>query len=196
MEKKNSGSIIGGTQYIPLPGIIPGVRNKNIWVGFPKSHVEKCGCGSRFYRPLLSLMIEEDGIYHLELTTPNIYFGEDVLGWSLKDNLCGHYNVLSPSSINTWFIAGQEKESKKFTDYMSLTFSEADSVSKTVTIKGVLNYVLSVYGQKQLCDTFGISKEASSIVEKTAQCVRDALVFECKQYGVQHPEFKSEQKTK
>lgn len=188
LEKHNSGDLRGGTQYIPLPDILPGVKNKKIWLGFPKSHIERCGCGQRFYRPVLSLMVESDGIYHQELVTPNIDFDEDVLGWNLQDYLCGGYNVLSPSAISNWFVVNQDPRTRKFEDYMTLTFSEADFLSKRVTIKGVLNYILGIYQQKNMSNDFTISKAASIVVSKTAQCVKDGLVGECKRYGILHPE--------
>ncbi|CAL9729399.1 beta-mannosyltransferase 4 [Monosporozyma unispora] len=196
LEKGRSGAIRGGTQYVPLPDILPEVKGKKMWIGFPKTHVENCGCGSRFYRPVLSLLVESDGIYHLELIAPNIDFGKAVLGWNLKDTDCGNYNVLSPSSISNWIIVNQDQKTKQFEDYMTLTFSEADAVSGQVTIRGVLNYVLQIYNQKEIKDTFTIDIDASAIVRKTSKCVDDGCRDECKRYGLEHPEPKKEEDKK
>ena len=127
---------------------------------------------------------------------PNIDFGKAVLGWNLKDTDCGNYNVLSPSSISNWIIVNQDQKTKQFEDYMTLTFSEADAVSGQVTIRGVLNYVLQIYNQKEIKDTFTIDIDASAIVRKTSKCVDDGCRDECKRYGLEHPEPKKEEDKK
>ncbi|CAL9733884.1 hypothetical protein MOSE0_C05490 [Monosporozyma servazzii] len=196
LEKGGSSAIRGGTQYIPLPDVLPEVKNKRMWVGFPKSHVENCGCGARFYRPTLSLLIESEGVYHLELITPNIDFGMDVLGWNLKDNNCGDYSVLSPSGISNWVVVDQDPKTKLFEDYMTLTFSEADAVSGHVTIRGVLNYVLQIYKEKDIKEDFYINTEAAAIAQKTTQCASKSCKDECKRYGLKHPEPKKLEESK
>lgn len=186
IEKGKSGAIRGGTQYIPLPDVLPEVQNKKMWIGFPKSHVEYCGCGSRVYRPVLSLLIESEGVYHLELIAPNIDFGMDVLGWNLKDTYCGGYNVLAPSGISNWVVVDQDPKTKLFEDYMTLTFSEADAVSGQVTIRGVLNYILQIYKDKDIKEEFVINTEAASIAQKTSNCASQSCKDECKRYGLTH----------
>lgn len=194
IKRGDSTALRGATQYVALPDIIPQVKGKKMWLGFAKTHIDKCGCGSRFYRPALTLLIEQDGIYHLELVSPNIDFDIDVLGWSLKDTNCGGYNVLSPSSIANWAVVGQHSNSLGFEDYLTLTFSEADAVSKSVVIKGVLNYILGIYKQKDIPEKFKFNKNTKEAVKRLSYCVTDGAETECKRYGIAHPEPPKEEK--
>lgn len=82
-------TIKGGTQYAPLPDILPQLENTHNWISSSKSHVNNCGCGTRFYRPALTVLVEINGIYHLKLIAPNIDFGKPIVGWNLKDTSCG-----------------------------------------------------------------------------------------------------------
>ena len=185
-----SGILRGGTQYVPLPNILPKLENTNIWVGFAKGHVENCGCGARFYRPTLTVLVETNGIYHLELVVPNIDFGKAVLGWNLKDTSCNWYNVLSPSSISNWVIVDQDPITKQFEDYMTVTFSEADAISGRVTIRGLLNYILQVYHKMKIRETLPLNEETVTTMQKASYCVVEKYKKACKQYGVDHPEIK------
>lgn len=186
IEKGGTFIFRGGTQFVSLPDILPKVKNVNMWIGFMKEHVEHCGCGDRLYRPTLSLLIEKNGLFYLQLITPNIDFNEDVLGWSLKDNRCGGYNVLSPSSIANWYVLSQDPNTRKFEDYIALAVSEADSLSRMTYVKGVLNYVLGIYEQMDLKETFDIDRDTKHVIEKTAQCGYELAAQYCKKYGIEH----------
>lgn len=192
IERGDSSALRGATQYVPLPDILPQVKGKKMWLGFGKTHIDKCGCGSRFYRPVLNLLIEQDGIYHLELISPNIDFDIDVLGWSLKDTDCGGYNVLSPSSISNWAVVGQDPNTLEYEDYLTLTFSEADAVSKSVVIRGVVNYILGIYKQKNISDKFKLNKHMKGAIKKLSYCISKAAETECRAYGITHPELSEE----
>lgn len=186
LEKKKTGLIRGGTQFVPLPDILPKVKGKNIWVGFTKSHVNNCGCGKRFYRPALSLLVEENGIYHLELVAPNIDFKDGALSWSLKDTKCDDYNILSPSSIANWFISEQDPITKKFEDYLILTISEADAVSKVVYFRGILDYILGIYKDSTVNENFKLTLDSKFMIEKSSECLNEELRKYCKIYGLAH----------
>ncbi|KAK5961679.1 uncharacterized protein PWA37_001051 [Arxiozyma heterogenica] len=185
------GIIRGGTQYVSLPNVLPQLENTHIWVGFAKSHVDNCGCGDRFYRPTLIVLVETDGVYHLELVTPNVDFGKPIMGWNLKDTSCSGYNVLSPSSISNWAILDQDPITKRFEDYMVVTFSEADAISGRVVIRGILNYILQVYNKKKVRETLLIDEETVTIIQKASYCVAEKCKEECKRYGIDHPENKN-----
>lgn len=177
----------GGTQFVPLPSVLPSVKNKNIWVGFPKLHIIECGCATHFYRPMLDLLIESNGIYHQELVVPTIDFGIEVLSWDMKSTSCeGRNNILGPNSIAHWDILGQDPVTKKFDDYLVLTMSESDSVTKVVTLKGVLNYVLGIYAQKDIDDNFIPTKQSDYIVSRTMGCLMEEAKNFCWKYGELH----------
>lgn len=186
LDSKGTGLVRGGTQFVPLPDIIPQVEGKNMWLGFTKSHVNACGCGDRFYRPALSVLIEENGIYHLELVAPNIDFIEGALSWSLKDSKCGGYNIISPSSIANWFVMGQDPHTKKFEDYLVLTISEADAISRVTYFRGILNYILDIYKTSAVYENFELKQDSKYMIEKSSQCLDEQLKSYCKAYGKTH----------
>ena len=183
-----SGILRGGTQYVPLPNILPELENMNIWVGFAKGHVEDCGCGARFYRPTLTVLVETNGVYHLELVVPNIDFDKLVMGWNLKDTSCNWYNILSPSSISNWVVVDQDPITNQFEDYMTVTFSEADAISGRVTIRGLLNYILQVYHKMDIRETLPVNEETALAIQRTSYCIVERYREACKQYGIDHPE--------
>lgn len=186
MKREGSSIFRGGTQFVPLPDVLPQVKGKNMWLGFPKSHASDCGCGKAMYRPNLSLLVEQDGVFHLDFITPNVDFNEEVLSWNLKDSSCEGFNVLSPSSISNWFVVSQDPETLLYEDYLELTISEADAISKRVTIRGVLNYVLGIFNNNRIKETFEINDQSSAIITKTKECASDEVVRECEAYGKKH----------
>ncbi|KAG0654549.1 hypothetical protein C6P45_003349 [Maudiozyma exigua] len=185
-DSNTFGGMRGGTQFIPLPPQIPNVENKNIWVGFPKLHIDKCGCGDKFYRPMLDVLIESNGIYHQELIVPAMDLDIEVLSWDAKSTDCEGKNVLNPNSITHWDIAHQDPISNQFEDYMTLTLSESDSFTKIVTLKGILNYVLGIYRVKNMKEDFFPSEESNDIVGKTLTCLVDVAKEHCSIYGKMH----------
>ncbi|CCF55793.1 hypothetical protein KAFR_0A03580 [Kazachstania africana CBS 2517] len=174
----------GGTQFVKLPADIPQVEGKQMWLGFPKSHSSGCGCGSTYYRPMLSLLIETHGAYHLELMVPTMDFERDVLSWDLKGTYCEGVSIMSPNSIAYWEVVDQDVENEKFEDYLGFTFSESDATSKVVVLRNVLNYILEIYKEKRIRDQFEISKESDSIIRNTLKCVKDKQWDDCTKYGV------------
>lgn len=65
--------------------------------------------------------------------------------------------------------------------------SEADSVSKQLVLKGVLNYVLGIYKEKDIRETFSVSEQSNTIVGHTLKCVVKGAEDSCKVYGEKHP---------
>lgn len=185
-DKKDS-NLRGGTQFIPLPEVIPNVKGKNIWVGFTKSHTDDCGCGPKFYRPILTVLIEVNGVYHIELMASGLDFTISPLNFKLTGTSCDGANVLTPNSIVSWYVASQDTTKHSYEDYMTVSVSEADSLSKTVIIKGVLDYILNIYKDKDIKDTFTLDEEANAIVGATRVCVTDYDFEVCRRYGLKHP---------
>lgn len=185
-DNSKFGGVRGGTQYMQLPPELPRVNGKQMWVGFPKVHIGNCGCGSTYYRPMLSLLIESNGVYHQELVVPSLTFDMDVISWDLKDTRCGGTNILSPNSIAYWEIIDQDPITKKFEDYMAVSVSEADSNTKVVVLRGILNYILGIYSAKDIKSTFEINSEADAILGQTLKCMKESTYDECKRYGQAH----------
>lgn len=181
----------GGTQFVPLPPQIPVIQNKNIWVGFPKVHINNCGCGDVFYRPMLDVLIESNGIYHQELIVPAIDFDIEVLSWDGKSTTCQGKNVLNPNSIAHWDLVHQDPNTRQFEDYMTLTVSESDSFTKVVTLRGLLNYIIGIYDVKNMKDEFLPSKESNNIIGKTLMCVIEGTKQHCSIYGKMHESLKT-----
>ncbi|QLL30203.1 hypothetical protein HG536_0A00200 [Torulaspora globosa] len=179
--------IRGGTQYIPLPAILPRVSEDQIWIGFPKQHIENCGCGDFYYRPMLGVLVERHGVYSQELMVPALGFNMDVLSWDLQTTECKDTNILSPNSIGYWEVVRQDPQTKKYEDYLTLTVSEADSNTKVITLKGVLNFVLGVYQEKDIKEKFEIDDQSDSIVGHTLHCLVHSAFDQCKSYGEAHP---------
>ncbi|CCF59044.1 hypothetical protein KAFR_0G00110 [Kazachstania africana CBS 2517] len=185
-DKNKYGDMRGGTQFVKLPTDIPQVNGKQMWLGFPKSHSSGCGCGRHYYRPMLSLLVETHGAYHLELVVPTMDFERDVLSWDLKGSYCEGVSIMSPNSIAYWEVVEQDVENEKFDDYLGFTFSESDATTKVVVLKNVLNYILDIYKEKRIRDHFEISKESDNIIGNTLQCVKDKLWDDCAKYDKTH----------
>ena len=185
-EDNKFGGMRGGTQFLPLPKHIPKIAGKNIWVGFPKLHISHCGCGNIFYRPMLDVLVESGGVYHQELVVPAMDFDIDVLSWDLKSTNCMETNILSPNSIAHWDVVNQDRHTKLFTDYMTLTVSESDSLTRVVTLRGVLNYVLGIYNDKDILDDFVPSRQSDVIIKKTLSCLVEQASENCRKYGDSH----------
>ena len=181
----------GGTQFVKLPDSIPGVKDKNIWVGFPKLHIKDCGCGKIFYRPMLDVLVEADGVYHQELVVPAIGFDIEVLSWDLKSTECTETNILSPNSIAHWNVIHQDPHTLLFDDYMTLTVSESDILTKVITLKGVLNYVLGIYREKHIKDDFVPSLESDDVIGKTISCLIGGAEQHCAAYGQSHKKIET-----
>lgn len=181
------GGIRGGTQYVPLPDILPRVDGEQIWIGFPKQHIDNCGCGDIYYRPMFSVLVERHGVYSQELMIPAIGFNMDVLSWDMETTECKDTNILSPNSIGYWEVVGQDRHTKSFEDYLTLTVSEADSNTKVITLKGVLDYVLGVYRDKDINNSFEINEESDGIIGHTLNCLVSSAFDHCKAYGEKHP---------
>ncbi|CAL9727693.1 hypothetical protein MOUN0_A03796 [Monosporozyma unispora] len=187
-DNNNFDGLRGGTQFVPLPRGLPGVKGKNIWVSFGKTHTKNCGCGPKFYRPTLVVMIEEKGIYHLELVAPGIDFGIEPLNFGMSGTSCNGANVLTPNSIVSWYVASQDRSKHSFEDYLTITVSEADAVTKRVVVKGVLDYILNIYKTKHINEAFQVNDETDAVIDSTRRCVKDYTFDVCKKYGETHPE--------
>ncbi|EDO15665.1 hypothetical protein Kpol_1008p1, partial [Vanderwaltozyma polyspora DSM 70294] len=72
----------------------------------------------------------------------------------------------------------------------TITVSEADSLTRTITLKGMLNFILGIYKEKQLREDFEINTESDAVIFRTRNCIGDLANDICKAYGKTHPEPK------
>ncbi|KAH3899602.1 uncharacterized protein SCODWIG_03830 [Saccharomycodes ludwigii] len=179
--------IRGGSQYVSLPSVIPKLSGKNLWVGFPKIHLENCGCGSRFYRPMLSILIEENGVYNEDFIVPIIDFNIDVLGWDRETTKCGGYNVLNPNSISSWDVVNLNEDGT-YEDYMTVFLSEADFTSKKLVIKGLLNFIVNTYLNNDIAEHFEITFDSKRALQQSLICISEESKNSCRAYGESHRE--------
>lgn len=179
----------GGTQFVNLPLPIPKVQGKEIWVAFIKSHIEHCGCGERFYRPMLAILIKDNNFFNIEFMTPSFDLDTEVLGWNVdqKNTKCDRYNVMSPNSIAAWDVIGQDPKTNRFEDYLVFLYSEADITSKYVTIKGLLDYILNIYREKNVAEDFLQSSDNGFLFSNMVKCVFEDAKEVCAKYGKLHP---------
>lgn len=187
-----------GTQYVQLPSNLPSVVNRQIWVGFPEIAITDCACGRTVQRPMLDVLVESDGVYTHELIVPIMSFEKNVLNWDMEGTYCieGKDNLMIGNSISHWDILGQKTVNGQllYEDYMVLTYSESDIISKVITVKGLLNYVLGVFGQIQTAGKpsknrdswFNNSKSQNTTmpITKTFQCINDSASDQCAKYAL------------
>lgn len=190
-ERNNTNVIRGGTQFVPLPKILPKLKNKNMWLGFPQTSQKDCGCGSKFERPALTLLVEENGKYNLELISTGIDFDIEVLNGNDRTNQkkttqCEGDSSLTLKSITNWAVLGQDPITLEYEDYLTLVSSEADSVSKQIVVRGVLNYILRIYKDYKIAESFKVDKASKSLIQKANQCLDKSLLDGCVNYGAKH----------
>ncbi|CCC67305.1 hypothetical protein NCAS_0A07470 [Naumovozyma castellii] len=188
LEKDNSyGEMRGGSQWIKLPDVLPTVKDKQIWVGFPKIHLSRSACRNHYYRPMLSVLVESNGVYNMDLEVPVLDFGLDVASWDMKGSYCDLLNVLNPNNIAYWDVVNQDPHTKKYEDYLAITMSESDIFSRVMVIRGVLDYILGAYKEKEIKDNFQVDEESPIILRKTLKCIADYASEQAKEYSESHP---------
>ncbi|ODV64459.1 glycosyltransferase family 91 protein [Ascoidea rubescens DSM 1968] len=161
------GNMRGGTPLLKLPDkfyasieriketkndIKTTLQNYNVWVGFPRSHLNKCGCGAVTYRPSMMAITSLKGSsnYQIELISSSIDFNLDVLNWDGPGKLScdAHQSVLIPNSIAYWDIKEIVENGyyggNDYKDYMSIILSEADINNIVIHVRGLLNYLLEM----------------------------------------------------
>lgn len=125
---------------------------REVWLGFARAHLNKCGCGSgSFYRPNL-ILLTRDYDNRFTLTHIGLYASFDipVFGWELDDpdKLCSDrstVSVLIPNLISLWTIASKSTHERfMIDDYLALTLSIADSNNVVLHMKGLFSELLAM----------------------------------------------------
>lgn len=140
------GPLRGGTNLIPVPSerLPPHVsQNKVFWLGFPRSHINDCGCVKTFYRPHLVIISKDltTKKFEIEYSSTLLDFNLKVIPWDATKSVCaGGLSVLIPNSVLYWdFI--ESEDGLVLEDLMGLTLSEADSNVEMIQFKGIWNHV-------------------------------------------------------
>lgn len=126
------GPLRGGTQLVPLPlDSLPGhvqetfrlPQNRQVYVGWARTHLNKCGCGESMYRPNMIVLVEDydaqndKHYYKVADVLAYVDFGASVPAWtapSLDDKgqlvrdseplQCAGRNVLIPNLVAYWNV--------------------------------------------------------------------------------------------
>lgn len=140
--------LVKSSNTIPVEQIIP--EGREIWVGFARAHLVRCGCGNDLYRPNL-VVVTKDSIpdkdgnmedhYKLSHVSSFMSLGVEVLPWDEKApyKLCAGTNALIPNGISSWDLTNLENVEGKWAskDFMTLSISVSDSTVDQVHISGL-----------------------------------------------------------
>lgn len=128
LKKFNSAKFNKALSHIP--------NKLNIWIGFARAHI-KCACAESMYRPNLAIITERDGKYKISHTSSFSSFNIPLINWAADSTgLCDGRSVVIPNSISDWVVEGDD-------DYLTLTYSVADSTIENIHIKGLLTALLN-----------------------------------------------------
>lgn len=163
-ELKNINSLIKSQTNVPIEKMLP--PNREIWLGFARAHLDKCGCGNNMYRPNMVVVVRDSVLTKKDINNPNsekvirdfykishisssISFDIPIIGWDLESpkEVCIGSNILIPNGISSWTIKSLEENPNtgffESDDYMTLSLSISDFTVHTINIKGLLNQILN-----------------------------------------------------
>lgn len=141
--KKESTFLRGGTQLISLSSIVKELPeefekvNHEVWLGFGRSHMSHCGCGSAMYRPQLLVLAKDltDHKYQVTHVSSFASFDLEMIPWA--DKMCGEgASVFIPNGIAKWH---SQVVNDRLDDVLTLFYSMADKTIGRVNIRGVIN---------------------------------------------------------
>lgn len=201
--KAGVGPLRGGTQLININSIldkkfIP--NNREIWIGFARAHLDKCGCGKDMYRPNLVVLtkdtLEGQNHYKIALISSSISFDVPMVAWDLLNptSMCeaGSPNVLLPNGIGSWDVEVKDREVE---DHLLLTLSISDFTVHRIYVKGLLSQLLSnnnqIFSDQPTLEQ--VQHDSHGFNNDNIVCgLKKATEF-CKDYGLQvfyhQPEF-------
>ncbi|ABN64274.2 predicted protein, partial [Scheffersomyces stipitis CBS 6054] len=158
--RSSVGPLRGGTQLININNLIRSQlsefnmetilpNNREIWLGFARAHLDRCGCGSVMYRPNLVIVTMHRDFYKLSHVSSSISFDMPVLGWDLSNPriLCTGANILIPNGISSWNLKSLTADGNggwTADDYMTISLSVGDFTVHKINIKGLLNEVFKL----------------------------------------------------
>lgn len=161
------GELRGGTELVSINELLSQLgadvkyylpQDREVWLGFARAHLDRCGCGPVQYRPNMVIIVKDmikgrngvlEPVYKLSHVSSSISFDVKVLGWylDLPDRVCGGNNILIPNGISTWTLGkaeGGDKTSESLwpDDTLTLTLSVGDLTVEKIEVKNLLGEVL------------------------------------------------------
>ncbi|KAM9926732.1 hypothetical protein OXX80_010503 [Metschnikowia pulcherrima] len=149
-------SVIGARFHHLLPEMIP--EGREIWVGFARAHLWRCGCGNDFYRPNLVVLVKDTAngeksadSYRLSYISSFTPLGVDAIPWDpLRPlDICKGTNAVIPNGISQWDAHSVRESAGNWAadDTLSLALSVSDCTVDVVHVQGVLNTLLNMRGR-------------------------------------------------
>lgn len=160
------GPLRGGTQLININQLIASSSSKEItdklippgreiWIGFARAHLVKCGCGNDLYRPNLVVITKDtvtvDGTstdhYKVSHISGFMSLNVEIISWNPNRpyELCSGTNALIPNGISKWDLKVEMDQNGKvhFYDEVHLAISVSDSTIDGISMKGLLNSLIT-----------------------------------------------------
>ncbi|RLV96606.1 Beta-mannosyltransferase 6 [Spathaspora sp. JA1] len=162
------GPLRGGTELIPVNHI---KTDNQIWIGFIRSHIGKCGCGTTMYHPHLVILQRQGDLFRVSHMSSSISF--NIPAKSLTNNnpnKCGVgvANVLMANGISNWEI-----DETSGIDYLTLTFSSGDEDTSIVHIKDF----------SKMLERLDLDEPWNETTDKMRDCVLIESKQFCKEYS-------------
>lgn len=188
------GALRGGTQFVnvnlllqeqtrlPLFQLLP--PGREVFLSVARAHLSECGCGHKFYRPNLVVIIKDQATYSLfeegKLQEVTQYFFKvshvssflslnvPVEPWFLDqpNSFCTEVNAIIPNGISSWKIGSLEQIDGRWiaTDEMALAFSVSDNSVDLLNIRGLLNLILNTPDKTLFLDPALLGTESSALL--------------------------------
>lgn len=126
-------------------------EGKEMWVGFARAHLSKCGCGNDFYRPNFVVLVKENvknekgetkTAFKLSHVSAFSLFNVETIPWDpfKPFSLCTGTNAIIPNGISQWVMSqpGPDEDVTSFNDALILAVSVSDATVDLVRINNVL----------------------------------------------------------
>ncbi|KAI5951803.1 hypothetical protein KGF54_004878 [Candida jiufengensis] len=131
------------------------LSNLQIWIGFARISLANCGCGDKFYRPNMFVLIKTSEFYKISHISNSLDFNINIKQWDIKNpDLCFGKNLIIPNGISSWEIYDNGNSKEEQEDLLTLSFSRADVTVDFIYIKGLLN---SLFKDKDDDYIFGLN---------------------------------------
>lgn len=164
-----------GTNFVPLPEMVPEMRDRNIWVSISTIQVEQCADEKNSARPLLVVLEEYKGKYSI-LSVSGLFEFE------LEDEKHSELHkmkLLRPDSIISWDAKYQDKETLEYEDYLQVTMGNGDMESSVIRFKGILKYILRSFKKPGLNDHLDIDSDLTNKLYGSALCAKIDITRMC-----------------
>lgn len=172
-DSDSIGALRGGTELVNInqlasenEGAIPQLSelsmslklaSRQVWFGFARAHLKKCGCFSDMYRPNFVVVVKDTvngvGKYKINDISSFMSLGVNMKGWDGGKISCNYPNVLIPNGISDWRLMNNPNADStdwrdSIDDIATLSFSISDMTVEIVQIKGLIKALLNLDKEK------------------------------------------------